>query len=188
MTKTIHSDHPVVLDNIRGIAGDLVHALRLDNVYDGTTPVLDFARDLAQVTEMNLSYASAGEILCARARELVLHLEGDLDRDLDPDLAFAYDRAQELLGVLQAATASINAVTPARGPGALAGRLLAAAAWLVPTRNRARYAEEFRSELAEVAQAGGGRFAQLAYALRVAASSVRLRVALASPRREGAAP
>ena len=47
-----------------------------------------------------------------------------------------------------------------------AGRLVTAAARLLPAREQARYAEEFRSELWEIAHAGGTRRAQLAYAAR----------------------
>jgi hypothetical protein len=58
----------------------------------------------------------------------------------------------------------------------------------VPAGDQARYREEFRSELAEIALAGGGRLTQLAYGARVLASSVRLRAALLAPRRQGALP
>jgi DNA-directed RNA polymerase specialized sigma24 family protein len=70
----------------------------------------------------------------------------------------------------------------------VAVRLLAAAARLLPGGDRARYAEEFRSELWEIAHAGGGRRAQLAYAARVVMSARRLRADLRVPRRRGAAP
>ena len=49
-----------------------------------------------------------------------------------------------------------------------------------------RYAEEFGSELAEIALAGGGRAAQLEYAARQLMSSVRLRADLKAPRRRSA--
>lgn len=70
----------------------------------------------------------------------------------------------------------------------LAGQLLAAAARLLPAGDRARYAEEFRSELAEIARAGAGRRRQLAYAARVVLSVRRLRADLQAPRRRRAAP
>jgi hypothetical protein len=59
---------------------------------------------------------------------------------------------------------------------------------MLPAGDRARYAEEFGSELAEIALAGGGRFAQLAYAARQLRSAPRLRADLRSPRRRSAAP
>jgi len=55
-----------------------------------------------------------------------------------------------------------------------------------PPGNRARYAEEFGSELAEIALAGGGRLRQLMYAAQVAARSPWLRTALTGPKRRGA--
>ncbi len=70
----------------------------------------------------------------------------------------------------------------------LAGRLLAVAARLLPAGDRARYAEEFRSELAEIARAGAGHRRLLAYAARVVLSARRLRADLRVPRRRGAVP
>ena len=67
-----------------------------------------------------------------------------------------------------------------------AAGLLAAAARLLPAEERARYAEEFRSELCWIAQAGGSRWAQLAYATRQVTAAPRLRVRLRAPRRRGA--
>jgi hypothetical protein len=76
---------------------------------------------------------------------------------------------------------------PTANPGLSAGRLVAAAARLLPVRERARYAEEFRAELWEIAQAGGRR-AQLAYAVRQVMAAWRLSAELRVPRRRGAAP
>ncbi len=59
---------------------------------------------------------------------------------------------------------------------------------LLPVRDRARYAEEFRSELWEIAHAGGGRRAQLAYAARQVMAARQLRAGLRVPRRRGAVP
>ena len=53
--------------------------------------------------------------------------------------------------------------------------MLAAAAHLLPAGDRARYAEEFRSELAEIARVKARRLPQLAYAARQVASAWRLR-------------
>jgi hypothetical protein len=61
-------------------------------------------------------------------------------------------------------------------------------AWLLPTADRAQYVEEFRSELWEIVEAGGGRRAQLAYALRQVLSAFQLRRELRKPRQHGAAP
>jgi hypothetical protein len=70
----------------------------------------------------------------------------------------------------------------------LAGRLLAVAARLLPASGRARYAEEFRSELTEIARAVTGRRPRLAYAARVVMSVWRLRSDLRAPRRRREAP
>lgn len=70
----------------------------------------------------------------------------------------------------------------------LAKRLLTAAAWLLPAWERARYVEEFRSELWEIAHADGRRRTQLVYAARQVMSAWRLRAELKGPRRRGAAP
>jgi hypothetical protein len=69
-----------------------------------------------------------------------------------------------------------------------AGRLLAAATHLLPAADRAQYAEEFRSELWEIAHVGGRRRAQLAYAARQLMAGGRLRAELRVPRRRGATP
>lgn len=67
-----------------------------------------------------------------------------------------------------------------------AQRLLGSAARMLPTGDRARYAEEFGSELAEISRAGGGRRAQLAYAVLQVLSAWQLRRELQAPRRRRA--
>jgi hypothetical protein len=150
-----------------------------------------------------------------RALTAARALADDLDRADEPDralvaaraLADDLDRADDLGGAdaraLVAARQVVAALDlnrardlPASAPGHRFGnrrspaarRLLAAAARMLPAGDRARYAEEFGSELAEIALAGGGRRVQLAYAARQVMSVVRLRAALASPRRRRAAP
>lgn len=68
-----------------------------------------------------------------------------------------------------------------------AAKLLAAATWPLPTADRARHAEEYLSELWDLAQVGAGRLGQLAYALRQVRSAPRISLALRSPRWRGAA-
>jgi hypothetical protein len=71
---------------------------------------------------------------------------------------------------------------PARG-------LLAVAGILLPLADRARYMQEYRSELWDLAHIGEGRLRQLLYALRQLRSTVSMCVALRSPRHsKGAAP
>ena len=65
--------------------------------------------------------------------------------------------------------------------------LLVATARVVPVAERGRYAEEFRSELWELAAGGGGTVAQVSYAVRLLAGCVRLRRELRPGRRRGVA-
>ena len=69
-----------------------------------------------------------------------------------------------------------------------AARLLAVVAGLLPADDRDRYAEEYRSELWEIAHAGQPRRRQLHYAFRQVVSFPRLCAELRVPRRRGAAP
>ena len=69
-----------------------------------------------------------------------------------------------------------------------AGRLVAVAAWLLPAGERARYGEEWRSELHDLAASGEGRRRQLGYAVRLLAGTLRLRRAVLAPRHEKAGP
>ncbi len=70
----------------------------------------------------------------------------------------------------------------------VAGRLVAAAARVLPVGDRTRYAEELRSELWEIARAGGGWRPQLGHAARLVIAAPRLRAGLRIPRRRGAVP
>ncbi len=127
------------------------------------------------------------ESLRGRASDLesLLAPARDLDLDLESLLAPARDRDLESLLARVGATASSGGQLPV--PMLLAGRLTAVAARLLPSAERARYGEEFRSELAEIALAGGGRRPQLAYAYRTVLSAAwQLRAALRTPRRRGA--
>jgi len=62
-------------------------------------------------------------------------------------------------------------------------RLTGAAAWLLPAGDRARYMEEFRSELFDLAGMGVSRFGQLRYSLQLFGHALQMRAALAAPRR-----
>jgi len=69
-----------------------------------------------------------------------------------------------------------------------AAGLLVVAARVLPAAHRARYAEEYRSELWDLAQSGVGRLRQLQYALRQLCSAFPVGFTLRSPRRKSAAP
>lgn len=70
----------------------------------------------------------------------------------------------------------------------LAAQPAAAASRLLPAVQRARYGEEYRCELWELASAGAGRRQQIGCALRQLRCAVPLRAAAMSPRRNSAAP
>ncbi len=133
------------------------------------------------------------------ARDLVEILTLDLDHDpviaLDRDLDFARAPARALaLALALAHDLSLARTAGDRGqhgPGRVAPsaeRLLDAAARLLPAADRARYAEEYRSELREIAHSGRSRRRQLRYASRQLASSVPLHAELLTPRRRKASP
>jgi hypothetical protein len=66
------------------------------------------------------------------------------------------------------------------------GRLADAAVFLLPAADRARYAEEFRSELWDLAEAGAGRVQRARYGFRQLMRAVAMRRTLRSPRRRSA--
>jgi hypothetical protein len=68
-----------------------------------------------------------------------------------------------------------------------ANRLLTAAARLLPADGRARYAEEYATELWEIAETGAGRRQQIHYALRQLIRAAPLRSSVRAPRRKHAA-
>jgi hypothetical protein len=61
--------------------------------------------------------------------------------------------------------------------------LVTAATRLLPAVDRARYSEEYRSELWDLAQSGVGRLGQLLYATRQFLNMARVSLVLRSPRR-----
>jgi hypothetical protein len=69
-----------------------------------------------------------------------------------------------------------------------AAALLTAAARLLPAADRARYAQEYRSELWALAHSGAGRLRQLQYVLRQFRTALPMAAALRSPRRRSATP
>jgi hypothetical protein len=136
------------------------------------------AADLDQALDRAL--ARADDVAHARHLDRAhdLGLAEDLAADLIRDLIRASERT--LTGTARGQCGH-GRVAP------LAGRLLAAAARLLPAADRARYAEEYRSELWELAHADGRRRTQLAYAARQVLYALRLCRELRTPRRRGAA-
>jgi len=74
------------------------------------------------------------------------------------------------------------------GPTWGADGLAGIASFLLPAADRARYSEEYRSELWDLAQAGAGRIRQLQYALRQLRNALPTSSALRAPRRRSSAP
>ena len=118
-----------------------------------------------------------------------------------PVLALASDLGRVLIGAradvddlvrFLARTIAGGAVTQKqRRPGRVASSaadLLAAATRLLPAADRGRYAEEYQSELLDLAQCGAGRLRQLGYALRQLLRALPMSRVLRSPRRRSAGP
>ncbi len=74
----------------------------------------------------------------------------------------------------------------ARRVAAPAKKLVAVASRLLPVAERARYLEEYRSELWDLAAAGAGCCRQVGYGARQVLSAMPLRSAVLAPRRRGA--
>ncbi len=143
--------------------------------------VLDLARDLAP----DLARDLARDL--DLARDIASALTPVLDLAPHIDLARDITRARDLARDL-ARDASVRGKPAAVRVAPAAGRLLAAAARLLPAADRARYGEEYRAELWELAHAGAGRRGQLAYAARQVVSALHLQAELRSPRQRKAAP
>lgn len=142
------------------------------------------ARDLDHIRARAQQQASS-------ATEAVYHVPGrdpvsavcsaiiearDLAVNLANDLSHTVDLAAQV------------AERKARGVAASAAGLVTAATWLLPAADKARYRDEYRSELWDLARSGEGRLRQFRYALRQLCHAVPMGVALRSPRRRGAAP
>jgi hypothetical protein len=154
--------------------------------------ILDLGRALTRANALARDLGATGVLASDSAfSDSAPDPDLDLALDLARDLARAHGLANDLALALAHNLDSAHAVRKQRGAGRvtpLAGRLLAAAAHLLPAGDRARYAEEFRSELAEIARVKARRRPQLAYAARQVASAWRLRADLRAPRARKAAP
>jgi hypothetical protein len=140
--------------------------------------------------DIDIDIALASALTLTRERVLTRDRARNIDPGLDRDLAFLRDRADDLVGELS----RINLIWAGGGQPAgkravpLARKLLEAAVILLPASSRTRYAEEFQSELAELAIAGARRLRQLTYAVRVITAVPQLRGDLRTPRRHRAGP
>jgi hypothetical protein len=144
------------------------------------------ALDLAIAFEANRARAVHVLRQLGRARETISD-KSALAEHLDVSIRCAHDLVDTLLlapSVIRGARASY--LRQRRSIGAW--RLATAAARILPMAARPRYEEEFKSELAEIACAGGGRRVQLAYAVRQVMSAARLRHELRAPQHRSAVP
>lgn len=193
-------------------AGDL--ALASDFARDFARELADaLDRDLTFARIGGVAHANARNLgrALVRASDRTSDLVSDLVRARERASGLPVDRARDLAAVLALSEDLIRALDRARdraiapagqegvGGGSAVGqtavrvaptakRLAGAAARLLPAGDRARFAEEFGSELWEIARAGGRRRRQLMYAARQVGSAWRLRRALRVPRRQGAVP
>jgi predicted RNA-binding protein with RPS1 domain len=103
------------------------------------------------------------------------------------DLSGGTSEVQKLTHGRSPATPSADERVAKRVSPSAAG-LLDLAARLLPAADRARYGEEYRSELWDLAQAGAGRTGQLRHAVCQVASAIPMSRALRSLRRRITAP
>jgi hypothetical protein len=187
-----------VLDFVRDLdrdrARDLVRALDLIRDRDRARPlvcghVLACARDLDLGHGRDLNLDHDLDLI----RDLVRELDVDLDRDFD--LGRAHDVANDLVTVLRhcgergvfgsdALETDVHRLSP------MADRIARQAVKVLPVAHRFRYEEEFRGDLASIAQDGASRPQQFGYAIRVLSRGLMLRAALRGvppevPRRTG---
>jgi hypothetical protein len=166
-----------------GLLADLDHALSRD-------PALASASGLDRALSRDLDLALA----LADGLDLATTRAPTFDRDLVSARTRARSLAREL-ELLRDQVAQGDGThwtaPPRRRPGkpiqvrpvaVSARRLAVAAAWLLPAGDRARYGEEYRSELWDLAHAGAGCGQQLRYAFRQFVRAVPVRQAVLAPR------
>jgi hypothetical protein len=139
----------------------------------------DLARELGRASNLASKLVGADDVGLARMDDLASDLirasdhAGGREHSQDPVVSVSSDGKHEEDRMVRSAD-----------------RLVAVAARMLPASDRARYEEEYRSELWEIAHAGQSipRIRQLLYAVRQAASSYRLRSELLAPRRRKVSP
>ena len=190
LASALARDHDLPLD----IAHDLARALARDLAHDRDLAgdddlarareldrTLARARELDRLLVHNRSYAlvSARSSALAHARALAARLASDLAHSYE--CALGLDRVSSS-GAAPGQQGTVVRVAPS------ARRLLAVAGWLLPAADRARYSEEYSSELWDIAHAGARRRHQFQYAIRQTLRLVQLRSAVLAPRRRSASP
>jgi hypothetical protein len=165
--RSIKSDDDLTLAIDPYIAPAIVRAL------ERTPSDIDEALDGAALLEHHLGYV--------RAR-VVRRDQGDDELVV----ALGQVRAQAYaLVVALSELCAVRVVGDQEQEGVLAtwsaARLVTAANRLLPAANRARYREEFHAEICDLAEAGAGRWRQIAYATRVLIRAWGLRRELKTP-------
>ena len=140
-----------------------------------STPTLADARPRARYRVSALDYARARDMDPFSAP---VRYRSDSARGRDRDRALAHAR---VLACARARGRRAAGVVPS------AAGLLTFAARLLPTADRARYGEEYQSELWDLARSGAGRLRQLGYGLRQLRQALAAGFALRSARRGSAA-
>ncbi|MGH3865851.1 MAG: hypothetical protein ACRDQ4_06855 [Pseudonocardiaceae bacterium] len=188
----LNGDH--VLDEARGWASALGNSLL--ELTRAATDAREFAsargnaathaRELASVLGRAASHARELANDHDHARSHAVVRVRDLDRDLLRDLARDLARYHGLAGSL-AVYLAFHSVTPevkervARSAKSMPGRVVALAVRMLPTSERVRYREEYRSELLDPQFLMLPRRKRLGYALRVLVRAPALRWALREP-------
>jgi hypothetical protein len=161
---------------------DVTHAL-------STARALLDALDNAHALSSAISFPTVVDLAADPALELspVLALASDLGRDLIDACADVDEVVRFLDRTIAGGAVTQNQCGPGRVASSAAD-LLAAATRLLPAADRGRYAEEYQSELWDLAQCGAGRLRQLGYALRQLLRALPMGRVLRSPRRRSVAP
>ncbi len=120
-----------------------------------------------------------------RHRVRLRNLDSSLS-DVEAHIAVMGDDLYTVLGEDRELDRETSSERPAPSvrPSTLSDRLLTVTARILPAIERPEYEELFRSELFDLALSGSGRWAQLAYALRVLVRAPLLRRELRAPARE----
>jgi hypothetical protein len=170
-------------DRGRGLHCDLDRDLARDRSR-ALADALVLARNLGQAGGLARALTDTiGQTLASdRAHSHIPALADIIDSDTVNALDAGKDPDEHRDPVIEKAPRQAGRVSPS------AGRLVAVAARMLPEADRADYAEEFRGELRDLAQAGASLAGQVAYAARQLRSAPKLRVALRVAARRRAAP
>lgn len=186
------------IERIVEILGDLDRAVETFSYLHG---VDDFLRDLARarIAARHIARTSIHARAWSNAVDLACALSDASAR------ASALSGASDLALILARACAGANGLVDDLGgnltrvadarkqrrtslPARSAAGLVSAAARLLPAADRARYGDEYQSELWDLAQFGASRLQQLKYALRQLLRAFSMGRTLRSPRRRSAVP